>query len=290
MHGFILRATLVAAVVSLALVAAAPLPGAPPGGTYAVTPLVSDVPGAAAVTDGNLVNAWGLARSATSPWWVSDNETMRTTVYNASGVLQSIGGNPSPGCPGQPDRRRFLGDLRPVPGGHDGGADYARHVELHLRQRGRDNQRVARRLDSGPRHSIRGPGCEVQGTRDRPARDRRAASVCDRLPQRARRRVQRHVAERHSCWLVRRPATPVRVCAVRDPNGRQRLFVSYAKQDADAADEVAGQSLGFVDAFDLNGNLLAASPARSARRALGPRTRSSDVRPLRRRPPRRQLR
>jgi uncharacterized protein (TIGR03118 family) len=36
-----------------------------------------------------------------------------------------------------------------------------------------------------------------------------------------------------------------------------RVFVSYAKQDADAEDEVAGQGRGFVDAYDLGGHLLA---------------------------------
>src|SRR5262249_44272422 len=36
-----------------------------------------------------------------------------------------------------------------------------------------------------------------------------------------------------------------------------RVFVSYAKQDADAEDEVAGQGRGFVDSYDLAGNLLA---------------------------------
>jgi uncharacterized protein (TIGR03118 family) len=34
------------------------------------------------------------------------------------------------------------------------------------------------------------------------------------------------------------------------------VFVSYAQQDADAEDEVAGQGKGFVDAYDLAGNLL----------------------------------
>jgi len=36
-----------------------------------------------------------------------------------------------------------------------------------------------------------------------------------------------------------------------------RIFVSFAKQDADAEDEIAGQGLGFVDAFDTDGNLVA---------------------------------
>ena len=35
-----------------------------------------------------------------------------------------------------------------------------------------------------------------------------------------------------------------------------RVFVTYAKQDADAEDEVAGQSLGFVDVFSTAGDLL----------------------------------
>ena len=36
--------------------------------------------------DPNLVNAWGLARASTSPWWVSDNGTGLSTLYNATGV------------------------------------------------------------------------------------------------------------------------------------------------------------------------------------------------------------
>jgi uncharacterized protein (TIGR03118 family) len=35
-----------------------------------------------------------------------------------------------------------------------------------------------------------------------------------------------------------------------------RVFVAYAKQDEAAEDEVAGQGAGFVDAYDLAGNLL----------------------------------
>jgi uncharacterized protein (TIGR03118 family) len=34
-----------------------------------------------------LANPWGLARSATSPWWVSENDTGWATVYDADGTL-----------------------------------------------------------------------------------------------------------------------------------------------------------------------------------------------------------
>ena len=70
-----------------------------------------------------------------------------------------------------------------------------------------------------------------------------------------------------------------------------RIFVSYAKQDEAAEDEIAGQGRGFVDAYDLQGNLLArVAAARPTRRAVGPRARAGEVRPLRRRSARRQLR
>jgi uncharacterized protein (TIGR03118 family) len=36
-----------------------------------------------------------------------------------------------------------------------------------------------------------------------------------------------------------------------------RIFVSYAKQDAEALDEVVGNGLGLVDVFDTDGNLIA---------------------------------
>src|SRR5438094_10223362 len=53
---------------------------------YKQTNLVSDVPGLAATTDPDLVNPWGLTRSATSPWWVSDNGTGKSTLYNGAGT------------------------------------------------------------------------------------------------------------------------------------------------------------------------------------------------------------
>src|SRR5437667_5224597 len=53
---------------------------------YQVTNLVSDVPGAAAHLDPNLVNAWGLTSLPTSPWWVADNGTDVSTIYRADGT------------------------------------------------------------------------------------------------------------------------------------------------------------------------------------------------------------
>ena len=53
---------------------------------YRVHKLVSDVPGAAASVDPNLVNAWGLAAGPTTPWWVADNGTNVSTLYDGTGA------------------------------------------------------------------------------------------------------------------------------------------------------------------------------------------------------------
>src|SRR5437762_5989557 len=54
------------------------------------TDLVSDVAGMAAATDPDLVNPWGLISSPTGPWWVADNGTGVSTLYNGAGVKQSL--------------------------------------------------------------------------------------------------------------------------------------------------------------------------------------------------------
>jgi uncharacterized protein (TIGR03118 family) len=61
--------------------------GASPSQHYKQSNLVSDVPGVASVTDPNLVNSWGLARSSGSPWWVADNGTGLSTLYSGTGAI-----------------------------------------------------------------------------------------------------------------------------------------------------------------------------------------------------------
>ena len=55
---------------------------------FTQTNLVSDIPGMAAVTDPNLKNPWGVSFGPTTPFWVSDQVTNVSTLYNASGVPQ----------------------------------------------------------------------------------------------------------------------------------------------------------------------------------------------------------
>jgi len=80
-------------------------------GFYVQTNLVSDLPNIAKVQDKNLVNSWGLVHSPTSPWWVADNGTGVSTVYNGNGIPV----NPLP--PGTPPLVVSI----PAPGGGPGG-------------------------------------------------------------------------------------------------------------------------------------------------------------------------
>jgi uncharacterized protein (TIGR03118 family) len=64
-------------------------PAAAPANTqhYLQTNLVSNVAGKAPVHDPNLVNPWGLSRATGSPWWISDNGTGLSTLYDGAGNI-----------------------------------------------------------------------------------------------------------------------------------------------------------------------------------------------------------
>ena len=44
----------------------------------------------APVIDPNLVNSWGLARATASPWWIADNGTGLSTLYDGTGAIQGL--------------------------------------------------------------------------------------------------------------------------------------------------------------------------------------------------------
>jgi len=65
-----------------AIAAAAALAAAP--NAYAPQTLVTTA------TDPSLVNGWGLSAGPTTPWWVSDNGTDKSTLYNGAGAKQAL--------------------------------------------------------------------------------------------------------------------------------------------------------------------------------------------------------
>jgi hypothetical protein len=94
--GFARGTALVAVSAALLIgVSAAPAAGAQGDrhghkGSYVETPVVSDQPGVAPVTDANLVNPWGISFGPTTPLWVANNGTSTSTLYSTNPVAAKL--------------------------------------------------------------------------------------------------------------------------------------------------------------------------------------------------------
>jgi uncharacterized protein (TIGR03118 family) len=225
------------------------------GGSYKLTRLVSDKPGVAAQTDPNLVNAWGLVAGPTSPWWVANNGTDTSTLYDGAGTPLPLIVNVA----GAPTGTVF-----------NGGSGFL------VTHQGVSAPSVFLFATEGGQ--IRGwnPGVVP------PAPSTKAYKVVDLSGDGA---IFKGLAIASTATGGRLYATDFhngRVDvfdesfgqindpgAFQDPNlpagygpfGIQALngqiFVTYAKQDADAEDDVPGTGFGFVDAYSTSGQLLA---------------------------------
>src|SRR3954452_1404927 len=77
-------AVAIPAALAVAPAASASTPFGGPHNEFRQTNLVSDVSGAAQLIDPNLKNAWGLALGPATPLWVADNGTSVSTLYGIS--------------------------------------------------------------------------------------------------------------------------------------------------------------------------------------------------------------
>lgn len=89
--------------IAIIFFTAAAISSADSNNAYVQTNLTSDLPGVAAHLDPNLVNPWGLAAGATSPFWTADNGTGLSTLYNGAGtplpLVVTVAGTPQPSNP-----------------------------------------------------------------------------------------------------------------------------------------------------------------------------------------------
>jgi uncharacterized protein (TIGR03118 family) len=88
--GVVAAATVASAVALAGAATHAFASNSPSSRAYRQTNLVSDIPGLAAHTDPNLHNAWGTSTGPGLPIWVSDNAGGVSTLYDGHG-------NPEPG-------------------------------------------------------------------------------------------------------------------------------------------------------------------------------------------------
>jgi uncharacterized protein (TIGR03118 family) len=258
MHGVLRRSTLVAAFLSLALVTALQAAAGAPGGEYTVTPLVSNVSGVAPVTDPDLVNGRGLARSATSPWWVADNgpdpSTSKSTLYNGAGVKMTL----TVSVPGGPTGTVFTGIACDFLIGTTGTTTLGQSSFVFATEAGQ-----IRAWRGGATAALPAPvtgvaaGAVFKGLTA-------AAPLPGNPLLYATDFHNAQVDVVNGAWQNVTPAgafVDPGIPSGLAPFGIQAIgssfFVTDGKQDAVAHDEVDGQSLGVVDQYDLQGNLVA---------------------------------
>ena len=230
-------------VLGVAVVAVSPLRAAERN-SYTVTPLVSDQPGVAPNTDPNLVNAWGLTSGPTTPWWVADNGTDKSTLYRGSdgtpfSLVVDVHNAPT-GTVFNPTS----GFVLPTGGKALFLFDTEEGKVLGWNGAQGTSSVVVADLGDGAIYK----GLAIADTAAGPrlyAADFHNAKV--------------DVFD-GSFNLVPGGFVDSRLPSGYAPFGIQtigdRVFVSDAKQDADAKDEIPGQGKGFVDAYDTAGNLL----------------------------------
>jgi uncharacterized protein (TIGR03118 family) len=240
------RCGLALAVLVAALLAAMPL-GAAENNSYTVTPLVSDQPGVAPVVDSDLVNAWGLTASSSSPWWVADNGTSKSTLYNGN-TGQKVALTVNVGTDSGPTGAVFNGGSGFVVTNGTASAP-ARFIF--------DSEDG---LIRGWNPAVDATNALVAPANADPGAIYKGLAIAGGMLY-ANDFHNGVVDVFDGSWALVNQFTDPGLPSGYAPFGIQaigaRIFVTFAKQDADAGDEVAGQGLGFVDAFDTAGHLVA---------------------------------
>jgi uncharacterized protein (TIGR03118 family) len=227
-------------------------------GRYAQRNLVSDVPGAAELTDSNLVNAWGLTFGPSTPAWVADNGTDVSTLYSGG-----VGSTPVTKVP----------ITVSIPGGAPTGAVFNGSTGFVVHSG--TSAGPARFLFSSEAGTITGwnpavppppTSMEAQTAVTVPGAIFKGLAIADTATG-----PQIYASDFHNgavdVWDAN--FAPVkRAGAFTDPGlpagyapfGIQTvtggIVVTYAKQDADAHDDVAGPRHGFVDVYTTAGSLV----------------------------------
>ncbi len=228
-----------------------------PSTLFEQTNLVSDIPGMARFTDKNLLNPWGLVLSSVAPFAIADNGAGVATFHRRSGrpftmvVTIPAPGNGTSAPTGEVFNPTADFILRGVPGGPAGPAVLLWATE--------DGTIAAWNPLVNPNTAMlvvnNSPGAVYKGLALGSnasgnflfATNFRAGTIDV---------FDTNFKPVHPSGSFSDPNIPAGFApfGIRNINGL--LFVTYAKQDGEKHDDVAGPGNGFVDVFDTNGNLV----------------------------------
>src|SRR5262245_6196426 len=244
-----------------------------PAGNVLQTNLVSDLPGVAQNLDPHLVNPWGIAESAGSPFWVSDNGTGLSTLYNTTGTPQALVVN----IPGPPPADPLGADGTPTGtvfntfGGATGGFKVAANGK---------GPAAAVFLFDTEDGTIAGWAPSVDGTHaiiavTTPGAIYKGLAIATGaggstlIPGDPNSKALLYAANfsagkidvfdpdfsaaKTAPGAFTDPGLPLGYAPFNVQLLGGKLYVAYAKQDAAKEDEVAGPGLGFIDVYNLDG-------------------------------------
>ena len=232
---------------------------APAATGYLARNLIADTPNTADLTDPNLVNGWGIAISAASPFWVCAGGTGLSTVYTASATAFAIsttkaaippsgtGGNKV--CTGIVANSTSAFLVGPAPGrpasfifATEGGtiSGWANAVDPLNAQMAVDNSATGAvykglALVTAPTPLLYAANFKT-GTIDVFDGTFKPATLV--------------------AGAFTDPAVPAGFAPFNIQNLGGKLYVTYAKQDAAKVFDVPGVGNGYVDVYDTTGKLL----------------------------------
>ena len=243
-------ATLLAVLLSL-------LAGSAFAQHYTRTDLTADRSGISSAPniDSNLVNSWGLARSSGSPWWIADNGTGLSTLYDEGGVAQSLivtipppAGQSGPSAP-TGTVFNYTGAFEVAPG--------ASAIFIFVTEDGTisgwnpnvnaTNAVIA--VDNSKRGAIY-KGCAIAMTANGPRLY---------VSNFATGRVEIYNGSFHKVGTEEAfedPRLPPHYAPFGIQNVGGNIVVTFAQRSPGSRDENHGPGLGFVDVFDTRGRLL----------------------------------
>jgi uncharacterized protein (TIGR03118 family) len=224
---------------------------------YSQTNLVSDVAAWAPTVDDHLVNAWGMAFSSSSPVWVADNGTGFSTLYMGTGsIVPLVVTIPPPAGgkgPAAPTGIVFNGSggFTVTAGVKSGSAffifatedgtisGWSPSVDLHNAILAVDNSAGG----TGAVYKGLAIGTNSDGT-FLYANNFRSGWV--------------EIYDSHFKWVKSFTDTglPPGYAPFGIENINGMLYVTFALQDNAKHDDVAGPGHGFLDVFDLDGNMV----------------------------------
>jgi len=243
---------------------------------YTQTNLVTDMGSSAPVTDSNLKNAWGLSRSTGSPWWVSDNGTGVSTLYNIAGTTSTLAATVNPRVVVIPPPHGSTSTSTPTGQVFNGSADFTLApgipaLFIFVTEDGtisgwnpgfdsaHPNNAVLK-VDNSPNAVYKGVTTgDVDGVRYLYVANFRSGHIeIYNTNFKAVFSSNDHGGEHHGTFSEESfddGEIPEGYAPFNIQNIGGSLFVTYAKQDAPRHDDVAGAGFGFVDIFSTAGKL-----------------------------------